>query len=96
MLGSLSYHAVLERGYVLVRDAAGLPVRRAAEAAAAARLSLQFSDGTVAAVPEGGLEPDPTTRTGRQAGPRPSARSAERRSAKPAQPAAGQRSLFDA
>ena len=53
LLGSLSYRAVLERGYVLVRDAAGLPVRRAADAAAASRLGLQFADGIVAAVPDG-------------------------------------------
>ncbi|MFB0490396.1 exonuclease VII large subunit [Methylobacterium sp. OAE515] len=32
LLGSLSYRAVLERGYVLVRDSAGLPVRHAADA----------------------------------------------------------------
>ncbi|MBE7243728.1 MAG: exodeoxyribonuclease VII large subunit, partial [Actinomycetospora chiangmaiensis] len=97
LLGSLSYHAVLERGYVLVRDAAGLPMRHAADAAAATRLSLQFSDGTVAAVPEGGLDPVPT-QVGRPGRPRPSAaagRSAERRSTKAAPPA-GQRSLFDA
>ncbi|MGU3480312.1 exodeoxyribonuclease VII large subunit, partial [Methylobacterium sp. D48H] len=57
LLGSLSYRAVLDRGYVLVRDAAGLPVRRAAEAAPAQRLSLQFADGTVTAVPDGTADP---------------------------------------
>lgn len=47
LLGSLSYRAVLARGYALVRDASGDPVRAAADARAARRLSLEFTDGTV-------------------------------------------------
>ncbi|MCJ2053677.1 exodeoxyribonuclease VII large subunit [Methylobacterium sp. J-070] len=97
LLGSLSYRAVLERGYVLVRDAAGMPVRRAADAAAALRLSLQFADGTVAAVPEGGSEPAAPARTGRQVGPASaSGRAADKRAAAKPAPPARQRSLFDA
>lgn len=67
LLGSLSYRAVLERGYVLVRDAAGLPVRHAAEAAAASRLSLQFADGTVNAVPDGTSDPSVSAKPARRA-----------------------------
>lgn len=99
LLGSLSYRAVLDRGYVLVRDAAGLPVRHAADAAAAQRLSLQFADGTVEAVPDGGADSSAAGKTARQVGPRPpsaSGRAAERRtSPKPAAPVR-QGSLFDA
>ncbi|CAA2159765.1 Exodeoxyribonuclease 7 large subunit [Methylobacterium brachiatum] len=67
LLGSLSYRAVLERGYVLVRDAAGLPVRHAAEAATASRLSLQFADGTVNAVPDGTSDPSVSAKPARRA-----------------------------
>jgi len=42
----------LERGYVLVEDPAGEPLTSAAEAGAAERISLRFSDGRVRAKPE--------------------------------------------
>jgi exodeoxyribonuclease VII large subunit len=42
----------LERGYALVEDAAGEPLTSAAEAGAAERISLRFSDGRVRAKPE--------------------------------------------
>ena len=84
LLGSLSYRAVLERGFSLVRDADGLPLRRAAEAASVTRLGLEFADGTVFAVPEGDGAPE--------AAPR---RAAAKPSAKPRR-AAKQGSLFDA
>ena len=96
LLGSLSYKAVLERGYVLVRDEAGLPLRRAEAAARAASLALQFSDGTVRARPEG-AEPEtpaPARRAPRRAAPR-RGREAEPGSAE-AGPAPAQPSLFEA
>ncbi|MGH1572656.1 exodeoxyribonuclease VII large subunit [Methylobacterium sp. P31] len=98
LLGSLSYRAVLERGYVLVRDAAGLPVRRAAEAAAASRLSLQFADGTVTAVPDGTSDPSLSAKPRRGSSPAPSNAgrvTGKRASASAAQPTR-QGSLFDA
>lgn len=49
LLAALSYHGVLERGFALVRDGAGQPVRRAAVLAAGTRIDLQFADGHVAA-----------------------------------------------
>ncbi|WP_284209603.1 exodeoxyribonuclease VII large subunit [Methylorubrum aminovorans] len=52
LLGALSYKAVLARGYALVRDADGLPVRSREAAATAVRLQLQFADGAVFARPE--------------------------------------------
>lgn len=64
LLGSLSYRAVLDRGFALVRDGDGRPLRRAEEAEGAARLSLQFADGVVDAVPS---KPDRPVRRPRAA-----------------------------
>ncbi|MGR7995955.1 MULTISPECIES: exodeoxyribonuclease VII large subunit [unclassified Xanthobacter] len=49
LLSALSYHGVLDRGFALVRDGEGRPVRRAAALAPGARIDLQFADGHVAA-----------------------------------------------
>jgi len=43
----------LERGYAIVRDAGGKALTTRAEAAGEAALTLQFRDGTLAAVPAG-------------------------------------------
>ncbi|WP_123692897.1 exodeoxyribonuclease VII large subunit [Allostella humosa] len=48
MLDGLSYERVLERGFVLVQDAAGHPVTRKGETRAGQRLHLRFADGDVA------------------------------------------------
>jgi exodeoxyribonuclease VII large subunit len=48
-LESVSPLAVLERGYVVVSDAAGHPLTSAAKVPAGARLRLRFSDGEVGA-----------------------------------------------
>ncbi|WP_276558770.1 exodeoxyribonuclease VII large subunit, partial [Acetobacter oeni] len=53
LLDSVSPQAVLERGYVLVRDAAGEPVTRAKKLPAGARVTLVFADGDRAARIEG-------------------------------------------
>jgi len=45
LLGSLSYHNVLHRGFALVRDKQGHTVRRAAELHTGDRVELEFSDG---------------------------------------------------
>ncbi len=50
LLGSLGYRQVLARGFALVRDAEGQPLRRAAEVAAGARLDLEFADGHRSAI----------------------------------------------
>ncbi|WP_377291468.1 exodeoxyribonuclease VII large subunit [Rhizobium sp. SG2393] len=58
MLESLSYKNVLKRGYALVRDAAGQPVKAAATVTAGDRLAIVFHDGTVEAVAgEGSADP---------------------------------------
>ncbi|OLP59050.1 exodeoxyribonuclease VII large subunit [Xaviernesmea oryzae] len=50
MLQSLSYVNVLARGYVLVRDEAGVPLKTVAETGPGRAVTLQFSDGRIAAV----------------------------------------------
>jgi len=49
LLGALSYRGVLERGFALVRDAEGRPLRRAAAVEAGVRLEIEFADGRVTA-----------------------------------------------
>jgi exodeoxyribonuclease VII large subunit len=53
-LESVSYMAVLERGFALVSDPAGHPLTRSAEVAPRAALRLRFADGSVAATADGG------------------------------------------
>jgi exodeoxyribonuclease VII large subunit len=53
-LESVSYMAVLERGFALVSDATGHPLTRAAEVAPRAALSIRFADGSVGATADGG------------------------------------------
>ncbi|MGB3386686.1 MAG: exodeoxyribonuclease VII large subunit, partial [Pseudaminobacter sp.] len=68
LLATLSHQSVLERGFVLVTDANGELVKRAAEVMPEAALSLTFADGKVAATAgEGGArqtrpQPKPTPR----------------------------------
>lgn len=50
LLGALSYQGVLARGFALVRDAAGAPVRLAGQLRAGDALDIQFADGSVPAV----------------------------------------------
>ena len=53
LLAALSHHGVLARGFALVRDLEGRPLRTAAAASAALRLDVEFSDGRVRAHTEG-------------------------------------------
>ena len=63
MLAAFSYRGVLARGFALVRDGAGHPLRSAAAVAGGMRLDIEFSDGRVAATADGGApaktEPKP-------------------------------------
>jgi exodeoxyribonuclease VII large subunit len=45
LLDAYSYQGVLQRGFALVRDGEGKPVRNVAAASAASSLDLQFADG---------------------------------------------------
>jgi exodeoxyribonuclease VII large subunit len=54
LLNALGYHKVLERGFALVRDAAGDPIRSAVRVVQNDSLDIEFADGRVAAVATGG------------------------------------------
>jgi exodeoxyribonuclease VII large subunit len=53
LLNAYSYRKVLERGFALVRDEAGHPLRLAAAVSGGMRLDIEFSDGRVAATSDG-------------------------------------------
>jgi len=65
VLGALSYHGVLARGFALVRDTDGQPVRAAAAVPSGMRLDIEFADGHLPAVAEPmeppGAPPAPST-----------------------------------
>lgn len=69
MLATVSYQSILERGFAVVRDPDGTPIRRAAAVKPGAALAIQFADGTTPATAGGG---DPTAMPVRPS--RPSAR----------------------
>ncbi len=60
VLEALSYRNVLARGFALVRDAHGAPLRSAAGVAAGTRLDIEFADGHLGATADG--TPSSTTR----------------------------------
>lgn len=62
LLHTLGYHQVLSRGFALVRDAEGQPLRRAAEVVAGSRLDIEFADGHRAAVAGDGLDDKPASK----------------------------------
>jgi exodeoxyribonuclease VII large subunit len=47
LLNAFSYRGVLKRGFALVRDAAGQPLRAAAAVSPGAKLEIEFADGRV-------------------------------------------------
>jgi exodeoxyribonuclease VII large subunit len=57
VLNAVSYRSVLERGFALVRDAAGVPLRRAAAVAHGQGLRVEFADGEIGATADGHAEP---------------------------------------
>lgn len=61
LLESYSYQGVLRRGYAVVRDAQGRPVRSAAGQTAGAALEIEFADGRLGALvaPGGAPKPQP-------------------------------------
>jgi exodeoxyribonuclease VII large subunit len=65
LLAALSYRGVLSRGYALVRDAAGVPIRAAAGLVTGQGLDIEFADGRIAATVGASDAPPP-------AAPRPS------------------------
>jgi exodeoxyribonuclease VII large subunit len=66
LLRAFSYQSVLERGFALVRDGAGLPLRSAAAVQPGMPLDIEFTDGCVGATAQsvrnvGEAAPTPTT-----------------------------------
>ena len=60
LLAAFSYRGVLARGFALVRDGEGHPLRSAAAVSARMRLEIEFFDGRVVATADGGGAPQPT------------------------------------
>jgi len=54
LLAAFSYRGVLARGFTLVRDAAGRPLRSAAAVTAGLPIEIEFADGRVGAHADGG------------------------------------------
>jgi exodeoxyribonuclease VII large subunit len=53
LLDALSYRAVLERGFTLVRGDGGHPLHSASDVKAGSALTIEFADGTVGATAQG-------------------------------------------
>ncbi|MFN0044182.1 MAG: exodeoxyribonuclease VII large subunit [Alphaproteobacteria bacterium] len=68
LLESHSYKGVLARGYVVVRDETGRPLRAAASIHVGDALGLEFADGTVGATATGGGAPANSPKQGRKQG----------------------------
>jgi exodeoxyribonuclease VII large subunit len=75
LLSALSYHGVLARGFALVRDDGGRPLRTASAVVPGGRLDIEFADGRVPALATGAGTAVPTMRVARprrrRAGPNP-------------------------
>jgi len=69
-LAALSYRSVLGRGFALVRDQAGAPMRSAAAIGPGQRLRIEFADGEVAATARDGSPAPMGTRRGAAKGER--------------------------
>jgi exodeoxyribonuclease VII large subunit len=57
LLAAFSYRAVLSRGFALVRDGDGRPLRSAAAVGPGMRLDIEFADGRVGATADGEARP---------------------------------------
>jgi exodeoxyribonuclease VII large subunit len=62
LLAAFSYREVLKRGFALVRDHEGRPVRAATAVAGGMRLDIEFADGHVGAVADGEGRPQSAPR----------------------------------
>ena len=68
MIQSLSYKAVLQRGFALVRDADGTPIREAGTVRTGQELRIEFADGTASAIGMGRDAPRPRARPANRGG----------------------------
>ena len=60
LLMAFSYREVLKRGFALVRNGEGRPLRAAADVSTGIRLDIEFADGRVGAIADGEARPTPT------------------------------------
>ncbi|KQT83357.1 exodeoxyribonuclease VII large subunit [Methylobacterium sp. Leaf466] len=99
LLGSLSYRAVLARGFALVRDAAGGAVRGTATLGPGERLTLEFADGRIGVVTDADGHAPPGEDAPQKPAPARRRRAAQKRGVADttveASAAAPQGSLFD-
>jgi exodeoxyribonuclease VII large subunit len=63
LLAAVSYRGILARGFALVRDLEGRPLRIAAAVSPGLRVDIEFSDGRVRALTEGKAETAPSSPT---------------------------------
>ena len=59
LLRAFSYRGVLSRGFALVRDQKGVPLRAAAAVGSGMRLDIEFADGRIGAIADGAGGPGP-------------------------------------
>tara|TARA_R110002096_G_scaffold75732_12_gene178876 strand:+ start:7514 stop:9112 length:1599 start_codon:yes stop_codon:yes gene_type:complete len=71
LLRLVSYQSVLQRGFALVRDEAGQPIRAASQTTRHQRISLEFADARIAAVVEDGPVPEQKPKTKKTAAAKP-------------------------
>jgi exodeoxyribonuclease VII large subunit len=69
-LGAVSYRNVLKRGFALVRDQHGAPLRSAVALHADQPIRIEFADGEVGATAHGDKAPEPGTALRRSPAPR--------------------------
>ena len=72
LLKAFSYQGVLARGFALVRDGDGRPLRSALAVSSRMRLEIEFSDGRVGATADGEGAPQPAAKPKPTTKPRPS------------------------
>jgi exodeoxyribonuclease VII large subunit len=77
LLTALSYQGVLGRGFALVRDAGGKPLRAASAVGPGQALSIEFADGRVAATADGETPPRPVRSEPKPAEPKPARKGPE-------------------
>jgi len=69
LLNAFSYRGVLSRGFALIRDHKGVPLRAAAAVSPGQRLAIEFSDGRVGATADGAGTPAPPKPKSKSKGP---------------------------
>jgi exodeoxyribonuclease VII large subunit len=70
-LNAVSYRNVLRRGFALVRNSAGAPLHQAAAVGAGQAIRIEFADGEISAMSDGGTAPLPTNPADKNAAPAP-------------------------